>query len=1070
MSENPRASAVPQRPGDSKSHNRGQQNYHNTGGYRKKSRGGRTPNYSHSTQNVHYATQNFDQSGQFNNVQHAPGAFQQPAFQHFTAYHHPAPQHIATGTSYGTIQHPVRGAVATNGIAETNGEVDKSQGVPTSMPTNGYINHNVPMSHVNYQNDPYRATVTSTVAGDMAAAQPQYLYPQYVQNSDPNVQHQQIAYQNVQYPQGYQIDAQGYPYTGQAVYQPIHLQYQQPVHYQAQVGVPQQQVYYNYSTQPQYYAAPQTVDPNMVPQQVMPVENGNLVASSPVVHIQNVPPSDQNVNLVEMSNENMEPMQPTVAANSANESESYAAHPVSVTFGQLADPNSLASEQLTTIESEPANEEAASFEKIEVENEIVEKEEEVEIKEENEIIENEEKTELEEVEENCQETKNEQVESTTISDEERMVKRVVEEQQPVLNPNPATWEKETELFFMQEDSESDECEHENLVKGIHELSFQPSEQLDAEGSVPEKCETATDLPANTEYNYKKTIKSPIVNTKVAKKNQVQKVTKIESEEKQVQNEKTAQKVAKSPVQIAPKKEIIKTAKKENQDKTVAQPQSEKKYDVTRPCRTLTVSPVGISAALKDQEPPKRRPALPQADPRGTSSGPRPSPKVPVEVATPPKAFSWASVASKGQKQVKQSEKSRPSKEQNGPNGDVAKAPVQSNVDPAALQISSILDGPNKEMDSSGVPRGLINQANSCWVNSILQTALVCDPLYHLLCKLLKYTSNSNGESQNTKEIARIGAEIKRMLPTCAKLAEVFDQIVVNKGGMAYEAKDIYGHISTLNPTISVGQQDAEEGLSLLLNAMHDEIVALKKAAGINTKANQAVTSAGEGWQVSGRQRAFAVATSATGSAFDETPISAGFRGISQSSIKLPSHQSPPPTEEPFFTLKVEVPPPPVPGSEKAISIEECLRLTPKEETLDEYRLKTGQSVTATRKVSLAALPPFLILHMKRFQFNPRTLEVKKIDRKVTVRERITIEPYLQSPALREQTRGGVDYELRGMVLHHGISAEGGHYTAEVKRGTKWYRIDDNRVSEMKLSEVLHADSRRTPYLLLWARL
>jgi hypothetical protein len=38
--------------------------------------------------------------------------------------------------------------------------------------------------------------------------------------------------------------------------------------------------------------------------------------------------------------------------------------------------------------------------------------------------------------------------------------------------------------------------------------------------------------------------------------------------------------------------------------------------------------------------------------------------------------------------------------------------------------------------------------------------------------------------------------------------------------------------------------------------------------------------------------------------------------------------------------------------------------------------------------------------MKRFQFNPRTLEVKKIDRKVTVRERITIEPYLQSPALR----------------------------------------------------------------------
>jgi len=80
------------------------------------------------------------------------------------------------------------------------------------------------------------------------------------------------------------------------------------VHYQPQVGVPQQQVYYNYN-QPQYFT-PQTVDPNMVPQQVIPVENGNLVASSPVVHI-HAPPSDQNVNLVEMSNENMEQMQPS---------------------------------------------------------------------------------------------------------------------------------------------------------------------------------------------------------------------------------------------------------------------------------------------------------------------------------------------------------------------------------------------------------------------------------------------------------------------------------------------------------------------------------------------------------------------------------------------------------------------------------------------------------------------------------------------------------------------------------------------------------------------------------------
>ena len=47
-----------------------------------------------------------------------------------------------------------------------------------------------------------------------------------------------------------------------------------------------------------------------------------------------------------------------------------------------------------------------------------------------------------------------------------------------------------------------------------------------------------------------------------------------------------------------------------------------------------------------------------------------------------------------------------------------------------------------------------------------------------------------------------------------------------------------------------------------------------------------------------------------------------------------------------------------------------------------------------------------------------------------------------------------------------FSAEGGHYTAESKRNQKWFRIDDNKVTEIKINEVLHTDNRRTPYLLL----
>ena len=53
---------------------------------------------------------------------------------------------------------------------------------------------------------------------------------------------------------------------------------------------------------------------------------------------------------------------------------------------------------------------------------------------------------------------------------------------------------------------------------------------------------------------------------------------------------------------------------------------------------------------------------------------------------------------------------------------------------------------------------------------------MCEPLYKLLKKLLFYTQSTEPGKNNDKELANIGNEIKRMLPTCAKLAEVFGEM------------------------------------------------------------------------------------------------------------------------------------------------------------------------------------------------------------------------------------------------------------------------------------------------------
>ena len=124
-----------------------------------------------------------------------------------------------------------------------------------------------------------------------------------------------------------------------------------------------------------------------------------------------------------------------------------------------------------------------------------------------------------------------------------------------------------------------------------------------------------------------------------------------------------------------------------------------------------------------------------------------------------------------------------------------KKETQIEVDPIAKKITDIIYSEDNSATGKtlttinfsqtclelGIPRGLINHANNCWVNSLLQTALVCDPLYKLLKKLLFYTQSATPSGgKNEMEIAKIGTEIKRMLPTCAKLAEVFGEILHQK--------------------------------------------------------------------------------------------------------------------------------------------------------------------------------------------------------------------------------------------------------------------------------------------------
>ncbi|CAI6638349.1 ANM_collapsed_G0016360.mRNA.1.CDS.1 [Saccharomyces cerevisiae] len=92
-------------------------------------------------------------------------------------------------------------------------------------------------------------------------------------------------------------------------------------------------------------------------------------------------------------------------------------------------------------------------------------------------------------------------------------------------------------------------------------------------------------------------------------------------------------------------------------------------------------------------------------------------------------------------------------------------------------------------------------------------------------------------------------------------------------------------------------------------------------------------------------------------------------------------------------------------------------------------------------------------------------------------ELIIPEESMSSITLKNNTSGIDDrrYKLTGVIYHHGVSSDGGHYTADVYHSehNKWYRIDDVNITELEDDDVLkggeEASDSRTAYILMYEK-
>lgn len=119
---------------------------------------------------------------------------------------------------------------------------------------------------------------------------------------------------------------------------------------------------------------------------------------------------------------------------------------------------------------------------------------------------------------------------------------------------------------------------------------------------------------------------------------------------------------------------------------------------------------------------------------------------------------------------------------------------------------------------------------------------------------------------------------------------------------------------------------------------------------------------------------------------------------------------------------------------------------------DGYRIEKDKYIDAVNYSVISRIPPFLIIQLKRFEYNQTINDKKKLCHYYEVLNEINIAKYTENKEVE------AIYSLTGIVIHRGV-AHGGHYISFIKsKKNGWLCFDDENVTEVSESEVMQQAS------------
>ncbi|GAA5861121.1 hypothetical protein JCM8547_008042 [Rhodosporidiobolus lusitaniae] len=350
--------------------------------------------------------------------------------------------------------------------------------------------------------------------------------------------------------------------------------------------------------------------------------------------------------------------------------------------------------------------------------------------------------------------------------------------------------------------------------------------------------------------------------------------------------------------------------------------------------------------------------------------------------------------------------------------------------------------------------GLTNLGNSCYINAVLQCLASTKPLADFfLSGDYEKELNLQNRFGSKGELAKAAAHLFRVMfsgekkfVSPARLRNVITRIADRFDDHA--------------------QHDAHEFLLTLLDALHEDVNLVLRPPPVKEKTPEREAELERLPEAVAADQEWAEYRARQDSAMVDF-----FQGQIRNRMECMSCMQTSTTFSPIQALSLSIPTPT--HQSQDVSLTACIDQFLNEEIL------TGENAwncprcqcrrAASKRLCIARLPQFLVIHLKRFEFDSFT---SKITTPVSfplddLELGGLLPPMVFSPQYRLNCphERKTTYRLYGVCAHLGGDGDG-HYKAVVRRGERWIEVDDEKVRELNAADVAPSFST-TAFLLFF---